>query len=276
MTVMETITESAGETVESIELPAVLHQFPLEPRCRVCRNDNLRKRVNDMLASGVSYAMILRALKDDNTKLDNRDRVTIDSIRNHTARHFPVQNVAKATYRRILERRAKENGVDFVKGVATAITPMAFFETVMAKGYETLVDPDTKVDVNTGMVAAGRLQALIESRASGTRMVEMWAQMSRIIEVVHHFVPEERHEELLRQLEWQGPVAADSPADEFEDCDDAEDEYDPVEPTQAAGTRQCPRRGQGGVAITDKVHESTHRPMRVFVPPTQTEENDGF
>jgi hypothetical protein len=276
MTVMETITESAGETVESIELPAVLHQFPLEPRCRVCRNDNLRKRVNDMLASGVSYAMILRALKDDNTKLDNRDRVTIDSIRNHTARHFPVQNVAKATYRRILERRAKENGVDFVKGVATAITPMAFFETVMAKGYETLVDPDTKVDVNTGMVAAGRLQALIESRASGTRMVEMWAQMSRIIEVVHHFVPEERHEELLRQLEWQGPVAADSPADEFEDCDDAEDEYDPVEPAQAAGTRQCPRRGQGGVAITDKVHESTHRPMRVFVPPTQTEENDGF
>lgn len=69
-------------------------------------------------------------------------------------------------YRRILERRAQENGVDFVKGVATAITPMAFFETVMAKGYETLVDPDTKVDVNTGMIAAGRLQALIECSPS--------------------------------------------------------------------------------------------------------------
>jgi len=77
---METITESGGETVESIELPAVLHQFPLEPRCRVCRNDHLRKKVNDMLATGLSYTMILRALKDDNTKLDNRDRVTIDSI----------------------------------------------------------------------------------------------------------------------------------------------------------------------------------------------------
>jgi hypothetical protein len=184
-----------------------------------------------------------------------------------------VQNVARATYRRILERRAQENGVDFVKGVATAITPMAFFETVMAKGYETLVDPDTKVDVNTGMIAAGRLQALIESRASSNKMVDMWAQMSRIIEVMHHFVPEERHEELLRQLEWRGPVAADSPADEF---DDAEGDYDPVESAPAAGTRQCPRRGQAGVAITDKVHESTHRPMRVFVPPTQTDENDKF
>jgi hypothetical protein len=242
--------------------------------------DALEVGPNLRLASGASYTMTLRALRDDNAKLDKPDRVTIDSIRNHTVRHFPVQNVAKA-YRRILERRAEENGVDFVKGVATAITPMAFFETVMVKGYETLVDSDTKVDVNTGMIAAGRLQALIESRASGTRMVDMWAQMSRIIEVIHHFVPEERHEELLRQLEWQGPVAADSPADEFED---AEDEYDPVEPahadhdcwTQRAGTRQFHRRGQEGVTITEKVHESAHRPIRTFTPPTKTDEDDSF
>ena len=84
--------------------------------------------------------MIVRALAGDNAELDKRDRVTIDSIRNHSARHFPVQNVAKATYREILERRAQENGVDFVEGVATALTPMAFFETVMVKRYETLVD----------------------------------------------------------------------------------------------------------------------------------------
>jgi hypothetical protein len=47
MTVTEAITETVSETVESIELPAVL-QFPLEPRCRVCRNDQLRTKVNDM------------------------------------------------------------------------------------------------------------------------------------------------------------------------------------------------------------------------------------
>jgi hypothetical protein len=244
VTVPQVAPARADQMIDSLQLAATVNGFHLEPRCRICRNDDLRRKVNDMLATGLSYAIILRALQKDNDQLDNRDRVTIDSIRNHTTRHFPVQNVAKATYRAILERRAQENGVDFVKGVATAITPMAFFETVMAKGYETLVDPDTKVDVNMAMIAAGRLQALIESRASSNKMVDMWAQMSRIIEVVHHFVPEERHEELLRQLEWQGPVAADSPADEFED---AEDEYDSLEPAQAAGTRQCPRRGQGGV-----------------------------
>ena len=185
MTVTEAITESVSAPVESIELPAFLHRFPLEPRCRVCRNDQLRTKVNDMLATGVSYAMILRALQEDNDQLDTPDRVTIDSIRHHTRRHFPVQNVAKATYRRILERRAQENGVDFVKGVATAITPMAFYETVMVKGYETLVDSGTKVDVNTGMVAAARLQALIDSRAGRTSMADILFKMDRIINAVH-------------------------------------------------------------------------------------------
>ena len=59
--------------------------------------------------------------------------MTIDSIRNHCVRHFPVQQVARATYREILERRAKENSVDFIDGVATAITPLAVLETIMMK-----------------------------------------------------------------------------------------------------------------------------------------------
>ena len=58
----------------------------------------------------------------------------------------------------------EENRIDFVQGVATALTPIAFLETVMVKSYETLVDSDTKVDVNTGIVAAGRLQSLIDSQ----------------------------------------------------------------------------------------------------------------
>jgi hypothetical protein len=185
--------------------------------------------------------MILRALQSDNDELDAPDRITIDSIRNHTARHFPVQNVAKATYRRILERRAQENGVDFVKGVATAITPMAFFETVMVKGYETLVDSGTTVDVNTGMIAAARLQALIDSRANATRIADLRVQMSRIIDAIHSSVPEELWPEILPKID--GPVAADTPMDEFEDWA-AEDEYDLVESAQAGENcwTPCARR----------------------------------
>jgi hypothetical protein len=92
------------EPVESTQLATRVNGVHLEPRCRVCRNDLVRKQVNDLLASGASYAMTLRALGDDSAV-----GVTPDSIRRHAERHFPVQNVARATYREILERRAKEN-----------------------------------------------------------------------------------------------------------------------------------------------------------------------
>ena len=45
---------------------------------------------------------------------------------------------ARATYREILERRAKENSVDFIEGVATAITPLAVFGNHHGEG---LSDP---------------------------------------------------------------------------------------------------------------------------------------
>jgi hypothetical protein len=201
MTITEAISDSVGETVDSTNLAALFGQLPLEPRCRVCRNDALRAKVNGLLALGASYAMILRVIEDDNTRLDKRDRITIDSVRNHTARHFPVQNIAKATYREILERRAKENGVDFVNGVATALTPVAFFETIMVKSYETLVDPDTKVDVSTGMVAATRLHELTGSDPKQLRMIDLRLQMDRIVTAAQEFLPAEHHEAFLARVE---------------------------------------------------------------------------
>ncbi len=211
-------------TVPSTAITGV-NGMHLEPRCRVCRNDHMRAKVNDLLASGASYAMVLRALEDDNVQLQNGDRVTIDSIRNHTARHFPVQNLAKATYRDILERRAQENGVDFVNGVATAITPMALYETVMVKGYETLADPDTKVDVNTAMIAAGRLQALIDTRAGQPDIVDMRVTVNRIIDAVRSMLPESSWPELVRRIDGDAPAGPQH--QQIGALDAADEEYDP-------------------------------------------------
>ena len=57
-------------------------------------------------------------------------------------------------------------------------TPIAFFEAFMAKSYETLVDSDTRVDVNT-IVAARRLQAVIGSRDYSIDVAEMVARIPR-------------------------------------------------------------------------------------------------
>jgi hypothetical protein len=227
MSVSQALATPVDETVELSAL-APRNGFHLEPRCRICRNDQVSKKVNDLLATGSSYAMIVRALAADNTKLPKCDRVTIDSIRNHCWRHFPVQNFAKATYREILERRAQENRVDFVEGVATALTPIAFYETVMVKSYETLVDSDTKVDVNTGIVAAGRLQSLIDSRDYGREIAELRLQLFMLGEAVKSTVPQEMRGEIIEKLEEleQHQEALDVGTDSFTDDDEP---FDPTE-----------------------------------------------
>jgi hypothetical protein len=201
MTVSETITDSVSETVDSTTLAALFRQLPLESRCRVCRNDKVRKTVNDLLATGSSYAYIVRALGEENARLDKRDRITVDSVSNHCARHFPVQQAARATYREILERRAQENRVDFVNAVATAITPLAFYKTLMVRAYETLVDPQTKVDVHTGLIAATRLQELTGRDAGQLKMIDLRQQMDRIVLAAREFIPEELHDAFLAAVE---------------------------------------------------------------------------
>jgi hypothetical protein len=227
MTLSQALATPVDDTVESTEL-ATRNGFHLEPRCRVCRNDVLRKKVNDMLAAGTSYAMVLRALAADNTELDKCDRVTVDSIRTHTAKHFPVQSVAKATYRAILERRARENQVDFIEGVATALTPLAFYEVVMAKAFRTLVDDGTEVSVETGLRAAEKLQSVLDGRERGTDVLELKVQLGRIGEAVRAVVPQEMWAAIVEKLEEleQHSEALSVGRDSFDDDDDP---YDPTE-----------------------------------------------
>ena len=65
---------------------------------------------------------------------------------------------------------------------------MALYETIMVKGYQTLIDPDTKVDVNTAMIAAGRLQSLLDARSGQPDMVDIMVKQNRIIDVVKYCV----------------------------------------------------------------------------------------
>lgn len=194
-------THIARETVETIEDVSDLATIaelgiPVEVRCHVCRDDRVRTQVNELLTQGAGYAMIYRTLA-----ADAQGRVSVDSIRTHAARHFPVQNVAKATYRDILEQRARENGVDFVDGVATAITPMALYETIMIKGYQSLVAGDGTVDANTAMNAAAKLQAAVDARQGSQDIADIMLQVQKITEAVRSTVPREMWADILRKLE---------------------------------------------------------------------------
>jgi len=226
MTISVAMTNSGKEILDS--LPKALERFHLEPRCRICRNDDVRTKVNGMLANGLSYAAIVRAVEADNAALAPCDRVTVDSVRNHTRRHFPVQDAAKATYRQILERRAEQNGIDFVNGVTTALTPMAFFEIVMLKAFESLIGPDTAVDVATGMNAAGRLQALLPAMDGQSDLARLRAQVTQIGEAVRDTVPPSMWADIIAKLNELEPrsrdIADDDDLDEVCEPDDFDDD----------------------------------------------------
>jgi hypothetical protein len=231
MSVSETVRDLVGDSVESKEL-ATRNGFHLEPRCRVCRNDGMRRKVNQMLAIAAPYAGIVRAVAADNAGLDKCDRVTIDSIRTHATKHFPVQSVAKATYRSIVEQRAQENRVDFIEGVATSLTPLAFFEVVMAKAFSTLVDDGTEVSVETGLRAAEKLQSVLDGRERGTDILELKVQLHQIGQAVRSVVPQEMWADIVQKLEEfeQHSEALDVGTDSFDDDDDA-----PLDPTEFIG-----------------------------------------
>jgi hypothetical protein len=77
---------------------------------------------------------------------------------------------------------------------------------------------------------------------SGTRIADLMAQMDRIINAIHSSVPEELWPEILRKID--GPVAADTPADEFDDGDDADDEYCPAESARTEEDCRIQRAGR--------------------------------
>ena len=225
MSVSQEIATPVDVTVESMAL--VSRNVFLEPRCRVCRNDLVRKKVNDMLAAGSGYAFIVRALGEDNAGCDRRDLVTIDSVRNHCERHFPVQQVARATYRDIVERRARENQIDFVKGVATALLPVTFFEVAMNKAFRALVDDRTEVSVETGLRAAEKLQSVLDGRDWGTEVLELKVALYQTRQAVRAVVPESMWGAIIAKLDEaeQDQEVLDVGTDSFDD----DDPYDPTE-----------------------------------------------
>jgi hypothetical protein len=153
--------------------------------------------------------------------------VTVDSIRNHSGRHFPIQNVAKATYREIVQRRAEQNRVDFVSGVATALTPLAYFEIVMNIAFRNLIDDDAEVSVDTGLRAAEKLQSLLDKRGQGDEIAEMRVQVNQILNAVKAVVPQQMWGDIIEKLDQpqQDPETLDAETEDFDD----EDAYDPSE-----------------------------------------------
>ena len=82
--------------------------------------------------------------------------------------------------------------------------------------------------MHTGIVAAGRLQSLIDSRDYGRDVLVMKVQLGQICDAVRSTVPQEMWGEIIEKREEleQHPEAPDVGTDSFNDADEP---FDPTE-----------------------------------------------
>jgi hypothetical protein len=104
---------------------------------------------------------------------------------------------------------------------------MAFFETVMVKGYQKLVDQDTVVSVDQGAYAAKQLREIEKDSVGSEQMAEAHAQLARVVRVIREVVPENLHQQIMDILEGrevapalQAPGRAVEEYDPMVDADD--------------------------------------------------------
>ncbi len=172
-----------------------------ETRCRVCQDENSRQLVNRLLSHGISYSEIVGILEPVNKLRRKNNKISYNSVWTHARRHFNVQEPARALYRTILERRAKEVEAEYVQGVGHHVNALSYLETVMVKGYQELVSENQNVSVEQGMTAALKLNRLLKDETTSAHAAEQLQQMNKIIAAVKEVVPEKYYNQILAKLE---------------------------------------------------------------------------
>lgn len=180
---MTDLNEAIEAQLEELRERGQLEVRP-EPRCRVCRDESVRALVNKLLAHGLTLRDINDAIAPFNKDKPHRERININNLREHRKRHFDVQSQANTVYRNILEKRAQELGVDYEQGIGTAVTHLAYLDTMIAKGYETMINPDTIISPAAGLDAVMKRNELTRKDAGAVEQARMMAEMDRVISVV--------------------------------------------------------------------------------------------
>lgn len=171
-----------------------------ETRCRICMEDATRVLVNKLLAHGLTFATILTILEPVNKTRKKNNKINRNSLYNHQSNHFNVQEPARAVYRTILQKRAKESEIDFVKGIGHAVDFYSYLETVMVKGYAQLTSELDNVTVEMGMTAAMKLHEMTKKDAGVQQAAEQQYQMNKIISAVKEVVPEQYFSAILARI----------------------------------------------------------------------------
>lgn len=195
----------------SEEIDGEIYSYRRESRCKVCSADeDIRTLIDTLLLYPKSYREVLRLVTPllDAKELSPKDRPTYASIRVHQQRHLPFEKLA---VREIVERRAKERGRDILNGTQRLLTAEAFYETIVQKSWDRLVQNNVQPTLYEGMTAMKVLHGLEKEAASSVDMNKVLVQLNVVLEVIRQEVSTDVWQKITQRLEEVEQGTSSSP-----------------------------------------------------------------
>lgn len=171
------------------------------PQCKVCTSgDEIRRYVDDLLLYPKGYKEILKTIQplEERLGVETEDRVSYSSIRTHYRNHLPLD---KKQVREVIERKANKNNTSIIDAEGTLLTPEAFYEVVVAKGFEDIVSGAAKPTLSQTFQAMGILQKMEEKEKSGYKPEVLVNQLNIILQAIRDVLPVEWREKVFDKIQ---------------------------------------------------------------------------
>lgn len=198
-------------------------------RCSVClAGEEVTLFVNRLIVSGASYADAYRALDAINEAriANGQPEIGYQSVRRHGRDHLPAKSAA---IREIVERRARNAGLDVDEGSTNIITQAAYAEAMMVKAFQDI--SVVEVTPAEGLQAAKFLNQLMAAERGNVGLETAFAELGYLIEAVKEAVPQQYWGAITAKIEEKrGSRVVDAEVqEEFDPGEQPEEDFNPLD-----------------------------------------------
>jgi hypothetical protein len=181
--------------------PSVRQTFDIvEPRCKVCTHPQ-RREIDMMLALGWSQADVIRHWNNimELQGLPKSEFFMRNGMSTHVKKHLSIKDAA---IRRIIEARARAEGLDIELVEGFILTKQGVAEALIAAGLESLHRGDTTVEPKDILTAIKIISELEADRVAQAEEV-MLQEIKAFTAAVKKVVPEEKWKEIYEAYEQE-------------------------------------------------------------------------
>jgi hypothetical protein len=185
----------------SEEIDGEVFLYKYSPLCKICNSsDELKSVIDSLLLFPKTYKEVLTLIQplQDKLGIEGQERINYENIRNHQKNHLPFE---KKLVRDIVERRAREKNRSILDTSDRLLTAEAFYEVIVAKGWEDIAQGYEKPTLTQTMHAMEMLQKLEKEGQDNYRPEDLINQLDVILLAIRDVVPADLKEELFRKIE---------------------------------------------------------------------------